>query len=221
MKTKGLLLFSAVLIGALAITAIAAGLALPPGLKLPMHWNAAGEIDRYGGKWPALLLPIGLAIFGTIIAGVITRVEPNRDSIARSTGLIRVVWFGLLGLAWVIELMELAVAFHWPIHPARILIGGLGIFFAALGNQLGKSRPMHLVGIRTPWTLADPDVWIATHRLGGKLLFVAGGIWFVVALADLRLPGGAAMLTAIMLGAALFPVFWSYVLWRRSTPRAR
>ena len=39
---------------------------------------------------------------------------------------------------------------------------------------------MYLVGIRTPWTLASEEVWIRTHRLGGKLM-VAGGLLIIVA----------------------------------------
>ena len=31
-----------------------------------------------------------------------------------------------------------------------------------------------LVGIRTPWTMADPAVWERTHRVGGYLVAAAG-----------------------------------------------
>ncbi|HMC92889.1 MAG TPA: SdpI family protein, partial [Allosphingosinicella sp.] len=40
----------------------------------------------------------------------------------------------------------------------------IGAMFVLIGNQLGKSRSMYLVGIRTPWTLASEEVWIRTHR---------------------------------------------------------
>ena len=215
MNVKRLLILSTLLTVALAVAAIAAGLSLPPDLQLPMHWNAAGEVDRHAGKWTALLMPIGLAVAGTLLALVVTRTEPNRDAVKSSAGLIGIVWIGMVGLAWVIELMEFAVAFHWPIHPVRIVIGALGLFFVAMGNQFGKSRPMYLVGIRTPWTLADPDVWIATHRLGGKLFVAAGAIWFGCALSGVQGKAMPAVLLAIMLTAAFVPVFWSYVLWRR------
>jgi uncharacterized membrane protein len=32
-------------------------------------------------------------------------------------------------------------------------------------------RPNYFVGIRTPWTLENPETWRATHRLGGRLMF--------------------------------------------------
>lgn len=218
MLSRGMLALSAVLIVALAIVAVAAGSALPPDMRLPMHWNAAGAVDGWGGKWMALLAPVGLAVFTTIIIGGARVVTPQADNIARSAGLIRVVWFGLIGLAWAIEMMVLAFAFHWQVAPVRLLLVAMGMLFVAMGNQLGKTRPMWFVGIRTPWTLTDPDVWIATHRLGGKLFVAAGLIWLGAGLFGFYGPSAMPILTAILLVAALFPALWSYVLWRRKGP---
>jgi uncharacterized membrane protein len=208
-------LLSAWLIAVLAVVATTAGLALPSDVRLPMHWNAAGAVDRWGGKWPALLFPVGFAGIVTIIFASVARFEPYREAMARSEGLIRVVWFGMIGLAWVIELMVLAVAFHWQVAPVQMLLIGMGLLFVAMGNQFGKSRPMRFVGIRTPWTLASPDVWIATHRLGGKLFVLAGLVWCAAGLLGIHGPHAMRALTAILLLAALVPAIWSYVFWRR------
>lgn len=215
MRMNGLVLTSAILVGALALVALAAGFALPPDIRLPMHWNAAGAVDRWGGRWPALLFPVGFAAIVAIVFAGVARFESYREAMARSAGLIRVVWLGMIGLAWVIELMVLAVAFHWQVAPVRLLIVGMGALFIAMGNQFGKSRPMRLIGIRTPWTLASPDIWIATHRLGGKLFVVAGLVWCAVGLVASLGPHTARALMAVLLAAALVPAGWSYVLWRR------
>ncbi|WP_404711198.1 DUF1648 domain-containing protein [Sphingomonas sp. MMS24-J13] len=166
MRTKGLLAVSGLLIGGLALTAVVAGQALPPDVRLPMHWNAAGEVDGWGSKWAALLAPVALGIIIPAILAGAGRFVPRGDAMERSAGLVRIAWLGTIGLAWTIELMVLAVAFRWPVAPVRMLLIAMGLFLAALGNQFGKSRPMWLIGIRTPWTMDDPDVWIATHRLG-------------------------------------------------------
>lgn len=84
-----------------------------------------------------------------------------------------------------------------------------------IGNQLGKSRSMYLIGVRTPWTLASEEVWIRTHRLAGRLM-VGGGLAFVVAA---FLPLSPQMLQALLFGviavAVGVPVVYSYLLWRR------
>ena len=80
-----------------------------------------------------------------------------------------------------------------------------------MGNFLGKVTRNFFVGIRTPWTLASEEVWLRTHRLGGKC-FVAAG-FAVVAISLLGLGPWAMM--AVILAAALVPVVYSYVIYRR------
>jgi uncharacterized membrane protein len=84
-----------------------------------------------------------------------------------------------------------------------------------IGNQLGKSRSMYLMGIRTPWTLASEDVWIKTHRLCGKLM-VAGGLLMLVT-ALLPVPSGvlATVSAVVILVSAGVPILYSFFAWRR------
>jgi len=48
-----------------------------------------------------------------------------------------------------------------------------------LGNFLGKVTKNFFAGIRTPWTLAIDEVWLRTHRLGGKLFVLAGAVMVI------------------------------------------
>ena len=96
-----------------------------------------------------------------------------------------------------------------------MLLAGIGLLFLAIGNALPKSRPGFFVGIRTPWTIADTDIWIATHRLGGKLMMLAGAVLVLAGL----LPTPAHLAVPVLLGcvlvAAVIPVTYSWWLWRR------
>ena len=47
----------------------------------------------------------------------------------------------------------------------RLVIGGLMVFFAVLGNVMGKVRRNLWIGVRAPWTLASAVVWDRTHRV--------------------------------------------------------
>ena len=55
-----------------------------------------------------------------------------------------------------------------------------GLLFAFMGNLMHNIKPNYFAGVRTPWTLEDPDTWRATHRLAGKLWF-GGGIFVTIA----------------------------------------
>ena len=48
----------------------------------------------------------------------------------------------------------------------------IGLLFTILGNYFKTIKPNYFIGIRTPWTLENEDVWKKTHLLGGKLWFV-------------------------------------------------
>jgi uncharacterized membrane protein len=75
-------------------------------------------------------------------------------------------------------------------------------------------QPNYFVGVRTPWTLADPEVWRRTHRVGGRV-FAAVGVAIAVASLLLPLPPLAALVIVGAIGSAVFLFGYSYWLWRR------
>jgi uncharacterized membrane protein len=87
------------------------------------------------------------------------------------------------------------------------MLGGMFLFFALMGNVLGKVRRNFYVGIRVPWTLASDRVWNDTHRLAAWLFAgcgAAGFIWIVA--------GGPPLPSLGLLAvAALVPIIYSFV----------
>ena len=219
MKNRGLILLSCgVVVLLVAISLYVAG-QLPADARVPIHWNAAGQIDGYAGKWVGLMIGPIMAAVTSLIFLVVSFAEPQQANLAKSRGVVTIAWIGMLGTAAIVEFSQVSTLMGWPVPVATLIVGGMGLFFMLLGNQLSKSRPMYMVGIRTPWTLADPDIWVATHRLGGKLMMIAGLVWLVAALAGWV--GAFAMppLVAVMIASAVVPVIYSYLLWRRTHAR--
>lgn len=108
-------------------------------------------------------------------------------------GAIALIELGLLPA----HLAILAAAAGIPVDMRAVTRGASGALLVVLGNVLPKLRRNGLIGIRTPWTPADPTVWEQTHRVGGYLITAAG----LVTLASLpargrradRLPVGATL----------------------------
>jgi uncharacterized membrane protein len=191
------------------------GSTLPDGIRLPIHWNLAGEADGFASKWPALLMPAGITAAVALLFYFLPVLEPRREGLERSRGLYLWGWASLLFMGAAIEFVVVAVALGWPVRVNHVIVGAIGVMIFVIGNQLGKSRSMYLVGIRTPWTLASEEVWIRTHRLGGKLMVLAGLAMIGAAL--LPLPAGLLWTIpaiAIVIAAAV-PIVYSYLLWRR------
>lgn len=215
MNRRSMAMLSLVLVIAMAAIAVWVASRVPSDAELPIHWNAAGHPNGYAGKWTALLLPPVMTALVSLLFYFLPILEPRGEHLQRSQGLVLAGWGGLLLVNIVIELTVVSGALHWRVPVTTLMLAGIGLLFVLIGNQLGKSRSMFLVGIRTPWTLSSEEVWIKTHRLGGKLMVGAG---VVLALAGF-VPLPPRMISALVLGLvvvmAAIPVAYSYLLWRR------
>jgi uncharacterized membrane protein len=215
MRVKGLLLATLALAAAMAGFALWVAGGLPEGAELPIHWNAAGQVDNTMPALQALLFPAGLtAILGLLFAAI-PSLEPLQQKLTGSAPVLRTVWIGMLCLMAFLQAMIAGPALGVNLGPELILAGS-GLLFVAVGNALPKSRPGFFVGIRTPWTISDTDVWIATHRLGGKLMMLGGAVMIVAALLPTRPSLVLPLILLIVLVIALVPIVYSWWLWRRN-----
>lgn len=218
MRSRPLIVISIVIIGLLAVIAFIALWRFPAGAQLPVHWNAAGEADRFSDASYALFLPVVLSAGMSAIFAVLPRVEPLQDRMSGSAALLDTCWTGLLAFMLMMEVVIAAPAFGLVL-PSAVMMVGLGLLLIAIGNALPKSRPGYFIGIRTPWALIDTDNWIATHRLGSKTM-MAGG---VVIVATMMAPiAGQARSIAVSIALAVMvisPIAYSWWLWRRSVMR--
>lgn len=215
MNRNALAIASLLAVFGMTATSLAVGLGLPDDLQLPIHWDLSGRPDSWAGKWQGLLMPPGITAAVSLLFWFLPALEPRGRNFLRSQGLYLWGWAAVLLLGVAIEIVVLSVALDWGLPANHVVVGALGIMFVLIGNQLGKSRSMYMIGLRTPWTLASEEVWIKTHRLAGKLMVLAGMVALVAAL--LPLPSGllsTVMLVAIA-AAALIPIVYSFLLWRR------
>jgi uncharacterized membrane protein len=178
---------------------------------MPTHWDAAGNVDGYGAKpWAPFVLPGVTAGLAALLA-ILPRISPRGytlEGFQRSFRLVGAIVVAFLGF---VHALTLAHAAGRPVAIERWLPAGIGVMVALLGNLFGKTTKNFFVGIRTPWTLASDEVWLRTHRLGGKLFVIAGSVVVAAALA-----GYGIVALPIALGiAALVPTLYSYWLYRR------
>ena len=97
--------------------------------------------------------------------------------------------------------------------PARCSPASL--FFALLGNVLGKVRRNFWIGVRTPWTLASERVWIDTHRFSARLFVAIGIAGFLAILAGAPIVTAVALLLASVLVCVVYSLVHSKRLERR------
>jgi len=178
---------------------------------VPTHWNLRGEVDGYTAKpWGVILGPlIMVLVLGVFVA--LPRLAPEGfrlESFARPYFLLGFSTILFLAIAMSIPVMH---SLGWNIRVDQVMLGGLGALLMLIGNMLGKTTRNFFVGIRTPWTLTNEEVWLRTHRLGGKTFFAGGALLMVGAVTGL---GFALAIPAILI-AAIIPVVYSYVIYRK------
>jgi len=96
----------------------------------------------------------------------------------------------------------------------RLIGAAISLLFLILGNYLSAIRPNYFVGIRTPWTLENEDVWKATHRTAGRIWVATGAVLFAL---SIFLPWQIFQFFLIIgiIVMVVYPVMHSFLLFKR------
>jgi uncharacterized membrane protein len=207
---------SGVVVGLMLLMSLYAGAQLPAGAKIPVHWNALGEVDRYGGRFEGLFLLPLVAAGLALLFYFLPYLDPHGENIRRSGKAYRVLWMVMLLFFLVLHSIALLSVLGVPINMTQAILSAMGLMFMFLGNYMGKIRRNYLMGIRTPWTLHSDAVWDKTHRLGGKLFMLSGFLTLVAGL--LLQPMWGFVVLGVSMGITLaVSLIYSYRLWRQET----
>lgn len=111
-------------------------------------------------------------------------------------------------LLWILPVISLFCAWNFRagqhsgaagIYTASIAF--FGILCLVIGNYLPKCRQNSTVGIKIKWTLENEENWNATHRFGGRVWFLCGFGFFLLACLPVNLAvPGLGILVIIMVG---------------------
>lgn len=176
-----------------------------------IHWNISGNADAFASKDFATAFFPGIILAVSVLFAWLPTIDPKADKYAIFNHSWELVQAALLAFFAYVYFVTLYVPLHPEANIGPLIAFGMGLLFILIGNYLGKIRSNYFFGIRTPWTLADEDVWNKTQRLGGKT-FVAAGFVSMLAAA---FPAWTfyVFFTAIA-GAVAAPTWYSYSLFK-------
>jgi uncharacterized membrane protein len=218
------------LVYSIALTIAAAGASLYAyfGLwnhlpdKIPIHWNIRGEADGFvqrDGALSYLLLLPGIMAGVVLLTVTLPWLSPRQFSIDQFRHTYDFLMALIVTMIGYFHIVIIAVSFQLGFDFSRVFLGGLFLFFAAMGNVLGKVQKNFWIGVRTPWTLASDTVWIRTHRLAAWL-FVGGGLLAFLAIMIGPVFTGSAtaptIISFVCIGSAgIIPIFYSLWLYKK------
>ncbi|MCS7249460.1 MAG: SdpI family protein [candidate division WOR-3 bacterium] len=147
--------------------------------RMASHWNQYGEVDGYSKKiWGTFLVPF--ILFLTILLYfLIPKIDPLKNNILKFINYYDAFFLILCIFFIALHLFLLLWNINIRINPNRFFPIGLGVLFIYVGILLKHAKRNWFVGIRTPWTLSNDNVWQKTHLLGSKLFIIAGIISFL------------------------------------------
>lgn len=158
---------------------------------VPLHYNFAGEIDRWGSKYEHFLMPVFLIVW-VILMQVITyfqekkiedeptpREQASRRNNIKVVRIVTIVFeiFWLILICWILwtskENANIETA-QASTSIGQFIWIAMGILLVVIGNILPKSRMNSVVGVRTTWSMYNEETWSKSNRFGGIVLMVTG-----------------------------------------------
>ncbi|MFC2130866.1 SdpI family protein [Bacteroidota bacterium] len=137
--------------------------------KIPTHWNFSGEIDQYTSKEIGLFLVPGLNIIFYIMFYLLPRIDPRKGNYKLFRTSYNILRHSIIGFLFLMFILLFFSGLGHELNIGFIVINLTLILFLIIGNFMGKIKSNYFLGIRTPWTLENPDNWNKTHRLAGKI----------------------------------------------------
>ena len=189
---------------------IVAGVALWNRLPdlLPIHWNTAGEVDKYYAK-PIVVFVMPLALLALHwVAALITANDPKRQNQSEKTR--QLVFWIVPALGVFLSAVIYATALGTGVKVEMVLPVFFGILFIVMGYYLPKCRQSYTIGIKLPWTLASEENWNKTHLLAGRV-WVVGGVLFLIA----GFLSVIWILPIVAVPMVLIPLIYSFILHRK------
>ncbi|MBL0739289.1 SdpI family protein [Flavobacterium sp. GN10] len=176
--------------------------------RVPVHWNYKGEIDNWGDKFSLLFLLFMLPVLMYGLMTAASKIDPKKRISLMGRKFYQLKFFLVLFMS-VLASFFVYLAKNQSLSSPGLMYVAVGVLLIIFGNYFKVIQPNYFIGIRTPWTLENQQVWKATHAFAGKL-WLAGG--FVIILGGLIFSefNFSKIFVGIGITIAVVPMIYSY-----------
>ena len=154
--------------------------------QIPAHYDAGGQVNRWGSKYESLIIPGITVLFGLFMLGMswfCARREENghnNEKVCLIMGILSMLLFdGMTGFFLYTAFGGVESLSSVTIDINQLVCGLLGLSMVVIGNIMPKLRMNSLMGLRTSWSMKNETTWKKSQRFGG-ISFIAGGAVMVV-----------------------------------------
>ena len=165
---------------------------------VPMHYDMAGNIDRWGSKYENLIFPLILLAMSLLWTLLIRYYEKKADKAPyekeRTDARTNIKVLSIVGVATaamftVMQGFILYGAYSGAVSEAEkqtVDIGKvscilLGILFIVLGNFMTKTRINSTICLRVSWSMYSENTWRKSNRFAAYAIIAAGIVTILLA----------------------------------------
>ena len=186
---------------------------LPDAIAVHFDWK--GTPDSWMSKPLAIFgMPGFMAAVNLFVLWMSVQ-DPKKQNIQGSVMTLMYFLIPIIGTVMMSALYMHALGIHVNMGMAAFAL--IGIIMIALGNVLPKAKQNYVFGVRTAWTMNDPENWIMTNRFAGRCMVVAGFI--VLALCWLDGEWTAYVMLGSLLGVSFLSIWYSWH-WFKTHPNS-
>ncbi|RXM46798.1 SdpI family protein [Flavobacterium sp. YO64] len=181
--------------------------------RVPIHWNINGQIDDWGNKSFLIVLVFMLPGLMYLITIAAVKFDPKKRISLMGSKFYQLKFFLVLIMS-LLALFIVYISKNQTFSNPNLMYILIGTLLMALGNYFKVIQPNYFIGIRTPWTLENPEVWKATHVFAGKLWF-GGGLIIILGALIFSGPIFAKAFIAIGVVLAFVPIAYSFIKFKQ------
>lgn len=180
--------------------------------RVPVHWNASGEIDRWGNKLTLIIMLFLLPVLTYVILSVVSKIDPKKR-MSLMGGKLYQLKFSLVLFMSLLALFIIYSTKSQTISSPSFVFAILGGLFMVLGNYFKVIKPNYFIGIKTPWTLENDEIWKKTHIFAGKLWFI-GGLLIILGSLIFESSFFVKIFLTIVFCITIVPICYSYLKYK-------
>lgn len=154
--------------------------------KIPIHYDAAGNVNRWGSRYEIFVLPIatflitGFLLWMQKFAAKQEDYGDNNEKYIDLTIISCLIIFNVINIMIIYSGLAKLERFEFKgISFAQLILGLNGLLFIFLGNKMPKLKRNEVAGMRTKWSIANNLVWKKSQRSAGIILILMGIIFMI------------------------------------------
>lgn len=183
--------------------------------RIAIHFGFDGTPNGWGSKWMIFILP-GSNIAAYLLILFLPLIDPKRMGKDDFTAMFYKIRLSLVFFLCFICFLATdgAVKGSMSKGVSSWIPVGVFLFLSLMGNFMINIKPNWFIGIRTPWTLSNDNVWRKTHQVVSRLWFFGG---LLCAVLSVIIPHEwiQALILTFAFGSAIFAFAYSFWLFKK------